>query len=79
MDRKVRITHLELFKDNSHHYFGSMAAMYAEFSRDDLGISYPSLRAFNLNEKKEFRNDKCVIRQGYLVTSKQQNKISNSK
>lgn len=76
MDRKVRITHLELFKDNSHHYFGSMAAMYSVYDREDLGIAYSSLRAYGLSESKEYRNNKCVIRQGILITAPQQNRAS---
>ena len=73
MIREVKITHLELFKNNSHHYFGSMAAIYSVFSREDIGIAYTSLRAYGLSVDKEYRNNKCVIRQGILITAPQKN------
>lgn len=65
-----KVIHLELFKDNSHHYFGSLKALCDTFGKDDIGIVYSSLRAVNISETKEYRNPKCVIRQGVIITSK---------
>lgn len=70
MSRVLKVIHLELFADNSHHYFGSLKALCDTFGKDEIGIVYSSLRAVNLSENKEYRNQKCVIRQGVLVTSK---------
>ncbi len=70
MNRELKVIHLELFKDGSHHYFGSIKALCDTFGKDEIGIVYSSLRAVNLSEKKEYRNQKCVIRQGVLITSK---------
>lgn len=65
-----KVIHLELFKDNSHHYFGSLKVLCDTFGKDDIGIVYSSLRAVNISETKEYRNPKCVIRQGVIITSK---------
>ena len=29
------VVHVELFADNSHHYFGSLAAIYEKFSKEE--------------------------------------------
>jgi hypothetical protein len=68
-----KVIHLELFKDNSHHYFGSLKALCDTFGKDDIGIVYSSLRAVNISETKEYRNPKCIIRQGVIITSKNLN------
>ena len=64
-----KIIHLELFRDNSHHYFGSLKALCNTFGKDDIGIVYSSLRGVNISATKEYRNSKCIIRQGILITS----------
>ncbi len=69
MNKELKVIHLELFKDNSHHYFGSLKALCDTYKKDDIGIVYSSLRAVNLSETKEYRNPKCVIRQGILITA----------
>ena len=76
MNKKLKIIHLELFKDNSHHYFGSLKALCDYFGKEDIGIVYSSLRAVNLSENKEYRNQKCVIRQGVLITAPRKTKTS---
>lgn len=69
MSRQLKVIHLELFETNSHHYFGSLKALCDTFGKDEIGIVYSSLRAVNLSETKEYRNQKCVIRQGILLTT----------
>lgn len=70
MDNMRKIIHLYLKKDNTHHYFGSIKALCDTYGKDELGIVYSSLRAVNLAEKKMYENNKCVIRQGELITTK---------
>lgn len=67
MAQERQVIHLQLGED--HHYFGSMAAMYDHFSKDQIGISYGSLRNYGLSPEKPYRNDKngVIIRVGVLI------------
>ena len=69
MDNERKVIHLHLKRDNSHHYFGSIKALCDTYGKEDIGIVYSSLRAVNLGEKKMYENNKCVIRQGVLITT----------
>lgn len=62
------VVHLELLNNNSHYYFGSLAAIYEKFSKEEVGISYGSLRNFGLSADKPYMNKLCIIRKGYLIT-----------
>lgn len=67
MAQERQVIHLQLGEE--HHYFGSMAAIYDHFSKEQIGISYGSLRNYGLSPGKPYRNDKCgvVIRVGVLI------------
>ncbi len=69
MDNERKVIHLYLKKDNSHHYFGSIKALCDTYGKDEIGIVYSSLRGVSLGEKKMYENNKCVIRQGVLITT----------
>lgn len=62
------IVHVELFTDNSHHYFGSLAAIFEKFNKEQIGITYGSLRNYGLSANKPYKNKLCVIRKGTLIT-----------
>lgn len=62
------VVHIELLSNNSHHYFGSLAAIYEKFSKEQVGISYGSLRNYGLCAEKPYRNKYCIIRKGVLIT-----------
>ncbi len=62
------VVHVELFADNSHHYFGSLAAIFEKFNKEQIGITYGSLRNYGLSAKKPYQNKLCVIRKGTLIT-----------
>lgn len=64
MDRTV--IHVEV--NGQHHYFGSLASIYDIFTPQQLGISYGSLRNYGLSEEKPYRNTRCIIRKGILIT-----------
>ena len=68
------IVHVELLADNSHHYFGSLAAIYEKFSKEEIGITYGSLRNYGLSAEKHYRNKCCIIRKGALITIPKQAK-----
>lgn len=61
------VVHVEL-TNGTHHYFGSLAAIYEKFSKEQVGISYGSLRNYGLSAEKPYRNKYCIIRKGVLIT-----------
>lgn len=67
------VIHVQFKKQ--HFYFGSLAALYEVFSKDDIGISYGSLRNYGLCEDKPYHNDKVTIRKGtlYAIAQKHPN------
>ena len=62
------VVHVELLTSNSHYYFGSLAAIYEKFSKEEIGISYGSLRNYRLSSEKPYKNKLCIIRKGVLIT-----------
>lgn len=62
------VVHVELLSNGSHHYFGSLAAIYEKFSKEEVGISYGSLRNYGLSAENPYRNKCCIIRKGVLTT-----------
>ncbi len=63
-----QVIHLQ--RGEEHYYFGSVAALYANFTKEDIGISYGSIRNYGLSPDKPYRNDKTgvIIRVGVLIT-----------
>lgn len=68
------VVHVELLSDNSHHYFGSLAAIYEKFGKEEIGIGYGSLRNYGLSAEKPYQNKLCIIRKGVLITIPKQAK-----
>ena len=68
MAQERQVIHLQ--HGEAHYYFGSVAAMYDHFSKDDIGISYGSIRNYGLSPTKPYKNDKTgvIIREGVLIT-----------
>ena len=73
MAQERQVIHLQLGEE--HYYFGSVAAMYDHFTKEQIGITHGSLRNYGLSHEKPYRNDKykVVIREGILI-SKQGNR-----
>ncbi len=65
------VVHLEI--EGQHHYFGSVAAIYEYFSKEQIGISYGSLRNYGLSEDKPYQNKFCIVRKGVLHTIPKKN------
>lgn len=63
-----KIIHVEILSDEYHHYFGSLKAIFKVFTSADLGITYGSLKNFKVTKDNPYRNAKCIIRSGLLVT-----------
>lgn len=62
------VIHLYLFETDTHHYFGSIANMFEFFDADVLGISYGSMRNYGLSTNKPYKNKKCIVRKGLLLS-----------
>ena len=52
-----------------HYYYGNLKALCDHWDKYALGVGYAYLRNYGISEEKPFRNTKCVIRRGILVTS----------
>lgn len=63
---KQERTVIHLQKRDEHYYFGSLAAIYTIFSKEDIGISYGSLRNYGLSQEKSYTNKLVIIRKGVL-------------
>ena len=67
MAQERQVIHLQ--RGEEHYYFGSLAAMYDHLTKEEIGISYGSLRNYGLSPDKPYRNEKTgvVIRVGVLI------------
>ena len=67
-NKQVRaIVHLEI--SGMHYYYGNLKALTDNWSKTDLGVSYSYLKNLNITADKPYRNEKCTIRRGILITS----------
>lgn len=53
--------HVRLIGSSRDHYFGSIAAIYQEFTRFDLGVSQQRLYDFKVLPDRPYANKKCII------------------
>ena len=68
-EKKERtVVHLYIKANDTHHYFGSIANIFEYFSPEELGITYGSLRNYGLSNENSYKNAKCVIRKGILLS-----------
>ena len=61
------LVHLE--KDGRHYYYGNLKALTDHWTKEDIGVSYTYLKNLNINEDTPFKNNKCIIRRGVIITS----------
>ena len=61
------IVHLE--KDGQHYDYGNLKALTDHWDKDAIGVGYAYLRNYGISEEKTFRNNKCIIRKGIIMTS----------
>ncbi len=66
MEKERTVIHLEI--NGKHHYYGSIARMYEDYSSDELGITYASLRNYRLSYEHPYMNKRCIIRKGLLLS-----------
>lgn len=69
VDQSRLVIHLELIASGNHHYYGSLSAMYSNFTKADLGIAQQTL--YNQWRKESYyQNDKIILRKGRLIQKK---------
>ena len=61
-----------LEKDGKHYYYGNLKAMTDHWGKDAIGVSYTYLKNLNISENQPYRNDRCIIRRGIIITSNRQ-------
>lgn len=64
MARTKKIIHLVINGEN--HYFPTIAAIFREFTPDDLGIGKEALWNYGIKENHPFQNKHCIIRKGVI-------------
>ena len=62
------VIHLYLKEKDIHLYFGSMANIFEHFTKEQVGITFGSLRNYGLSSEKPYENRKVIIRKGILLT-----------
>jgi hypothetical protein len=78
MKKPEPVFHVE-FRNGSHLYFGSIAAIYEVFNANTIGVTAKGLYNFNIEENKPYRNEKCAIRKGNVVRKKTNRKNGKTK
>lgn len=58
------VVHVELLCDNSHHYFGSLAAIFEKFGKEQIGITYGSLRNYGLSAESHTKTSSALSGRG---------------
>ena len=67
------VIHLYLKENDTHHYFGSVANVFEHFAKEDIGITFGSLRNYGLSPKNPYNNKKVIIRKGILQAKPKKN------
>lgn len=62
------VIHLEI--GGQHHCYGNLKALCDQWDKDALGVSYYYLKNLCISVDRPFKNEKCIIRKGIIVTSK---------
>lgn len=65
--RENKVIYLYLKVDGSRHFYGCLASLYEQYTVEDIGISYASLRNYKFAENKLYENDKCIIVKATII------------
>ena len=68
MEKERTVIHLQMLETDEHHYFGSIANIYQYYTSEQIGITYASLRNYGLSNEHPYKNKKCIIRKGLLLS-----------
>lgn len=73
-EKNRQVIHVYLVAEDEHHYFGSIQAMYAHFTHEQLGVASQTL--YNTWKNEPYITDMAVIRKGRLIQKKQLNTMT---
>lgn len=65
------------FGDNDNHYFGSIAAIFEQFTPERLGVSKSRLWSYGITPERPYKNKVCTIYRGE-IHRKKGNRTNNS-
>ena len=60
-----KVIHLQI--EDRHYYYGSIASLFEDFTKEQLGFSQFQVKN-NICKMGEMRSGKCIIRKGTLIT-----------
>lgn len=64
--RRIKVIHVHFKKTGLHIYYGSISAIYKNYSKQDMGISRNALYREYLPVNGEYENEKIKLRKSYL-------------
>ncbi len=67
------VVHLEI--GGRHYYYGNLKALCDHWDKEAIGVSYTYLKNLNISNDRPFKNEKCIIRRGVIITSKHKDNI----
>lgn len=68
-DGKQERTVIHLEMDGRHYYYGNLKALFDNWSREALGVSYNYLKNYGLSSDNPYNGKNCIIRKGTIITS----------
>lgn len=68
MAKETKVIHVHLISKNKP-FFGSISAIYSEFTAEEIGITEETLRHKGLSDGVSFATKKAIIQQGVLIRS----------
>ena len=58
------------FGDDDNHYFGSIAAIFEQFTPERLGVSKSRLWSYGITPERPYKNKVCTIYRGEICRKK---------
>ena len=69
MAKETKVIHVHLIFKKTSRFFGSISAIYSEFTAEEIGITEETLRHKGLSDGVSFATKKAIIQQGVLIRS----------
>ena len=69
MAKETKVIHVHLSFKKTSRFFGSISAIYSEFTAEEIGITEETLRHKGLSDGVSFATKKAIIQQGVLIRS----------
>jgi hypothetical protein len=61
---------LQFLNDEEEHFFGSIAAIFDEFTPEQIGVSKSRLWACKISPENPYKNKICTITKGKIIRKK---------